>query len=321
VGTGFHRELTGRENVFLNGSILGMKRAEITRRFDEIVAFAEVDKFIDTPVKFYSSGMYVRLAFAVAAHLEPEILIVDEVLAVGDAAFQKKCLGKIGEVASQGRTVLLVSHNMSAVENLCGKSAFLSEGRMVFWGDTADAVSHYVSSTAQKALADTDLTSHSGRTGGSKTIFRRLRFLRQDGTPSASVRLGEELVLEVTLNSGESIRDANLGIGVNTDSGLRVLTLTTRFSGRAMDLRAGQPVIIRCSVPELLLSPGRYRLKLVLDRSSGESYDVVNDAATLAVEAADFYGSGFLPSASQGLVVSKVHWSFPKDSLAKPARK
>jgi lipopolysaccharide transport system ATP-binding protein len=313
VGTGFHRELTGRENVFLNGSILGMKRAEITRRFDEIVAFAEVDKFIDTPVKFYSSGMYVRLAFAVAAHLEPEILIVDEVLAVGDASFQKKCLGKIGEVAQQGRTVLLVSHNMSAVENLCGKSALLSEGRLAFWGNTTDAVSHYVSLNAQKALADTDLTSHSGRTGGSKTILRRLRFLERDGTPCASVRLGQELVLELTLNSGESIRDANLGIGVDTDFGLRVLTLTTKFSGRAVNLQAGQPVVIRCSVPELLVAPGRYRLKLVFDRSSGESYDAINDAAALIVEATDFYGSGHLPSASQGLVVSKVHWSFPKD--------
>ena len=129
VGTGFHRELTGRENVFLNGSILGMKRAEIARRFDEIVAFAEVEKFIDTPVKFYSSGMYVRLAFAVAAHLQPEILIVDEVLAVGDASFQKKCVGKMGEVASQGRTVLFVSHNMPSVARLCQRVIFLEKGR------------------------------------------------------------------------------------------------------------------------------------------------------------------------------------------------
>src|ERR1017187_7336427 len=144
VGTGFHRELTGRENVFLNGSILGMKRAEITRRFDEIVAFAEVDKFIDTPVKFYSSGMYVRLAFAVAAHLEPEILIVDEVLAVGDASFQKKCLGKMGEVAQQGRTVLLVSHNMEAVQSLCGRALLLSEGRLVDEGLAASVVSGYL---------------------------------------------------------------------------------------------------------------------------------------------------------------------------------
>src|ERR1700722_6793179 len=219
VGTGFHGELSGRENTYLSGSILGMGKREIDRKFDEIVAFAEVDKFIDTPVKFYSSGMYVRLAFAVAAHLQPDILIVDEVLAVGDASFQKKCLGKIGEVAQQGRTVLLVSHNMSAVENLCGKSAFLNDGRLAFWGDTADAVSHYVSSSAQEALADTDLTSHSGRTSGSKTILRRLRFLERDGTPCDSLRLGEELVLEVTLNSSESILNANLGIGVNTDFG------------------------------------------------------------------------------------------------------
>lgn len=318
VGTGFHRELTGRENIFLNGSILGMKHAEISKQFDEIVAFAEVEKFIDTPVKFYSSGMYVRLAFAVAAHLQPEILIVDEVLAVGDFSFQRKCLGKMGEVARTGITVLFVSHNMSAIENLCGKSAVLSEGRLVFWGDTTAAVSHYVNSTAQDALADTDLTSHSGRTSSSKTIFHRLRLLQPDGTPRASVRLGQELVLEFTLNSPEPIRNASLEIGINTSFGLRVLTHTTRFSGQVVDLDAGKPVVIRCSVPEFLLSPGQYRLKLVLDRSSGESYDVINDAATLTVEAADFYGGGLLPSAAQGLVVSKVHWSFPKDPITRP---
>jgi lipopolysaccharide transport system ATP-binding protein len=315
VGTGFHRELTGRENIFLNGSILGMRHAEISKSFDEIVAFAEVEKFIDTPVKFYSSGMYVRLAFAVAAHLQPEILIVDEVLAVGDFSFQRKCLGKMGEVARTGITVLFVSHNMSAIENLCNKSAVLSEGRLAFWGDTASAVSHYVNSTAQDAQADTDLTSHLGRTSNSKTILRRLRLLRPNGTPCASVRLGEELVLEFTLNSPESIRNASLEIGFNTGFGLRVLTHTTRFSGQAVDLEARKLAVIRCLIPEFLLSPGQYRLKLVLDRSSGESYDVINDAATLTVEAADFYGGGLLPSASQGLVVGKVHWVFPQDPV------
>ena len=315
VGTGFHRELTGRENIFLNGSILGMKRSEIAKKFDEIVAFAEVDKFIDTPVKFYSSGMYVRLAFAVAAHLEPEILVVDEVLAVGDAEFQKKCLGKMGEVAKQGRTILFVSHNISAIENLCSKSAVLKDGRMAFWGDTAAAISQYITTTSFKSSSDTDLSSHSGRTIGSNKVFKRLRFLHRDGKMCTSVRLGDELVLEFTLNSQELIRDASLGIGINTNYGLRVLTLGTRYSGRTVEILNGKPIVIRCSIPELLLSPGQYRLKLALDRTSGESYDVINDAATLTVSAADFYGGGILPSAAQGIVVSKVFWSFTENEF------
>ena len=151
VGTGFHPELTGRENLFLNGAILGMRKAEIERKFDEIVAFAEIDKFIDTPVKHYSSGMYVRLAFAVAAHLEPEILLVDEVLAVGDAAFQKKCLGKMSEVSRGGRTVVFISHNMAAVENLCDKGILLEEGRVTFSGDMKQAVDRYLQGVSGQA--------------------------------------------------------------------------------------------------------------------------------------------------------------------------
>ena len=146
VGTGFHPELTGRENIYLNGAILGMKKAEIIRKFDEIVAFAGVEKFIETPVKHYSSGMYVRLAFAVAAHLEPEILLVDEVLAVGDAAFQKKCLGKMGKVASEGRTVLFVSHNLEAVLNLCPQTFVLNGGSLVFQGESEKALTFYLNS-------------------------------------------------------------------------------------------------------------------------------------------------------------------------------
>jgi ABC-type polysaccharide/polyol phosphate transport system ATPase subunit len=157
VGTGFHRELTGRENIFLNGSVLGMKRAEITKKFDEIVAFAEVDKFIDTPVKFYSSGMYVRLAFAVAAHLEPEILVVDEVLAVGDAEFQKKCLGKMGDVARQGRTVLFVSHNMGAIQALCSRCILVHQGALMVDDSPSHTITKYLSKVLPLAMQGTPL--------------------------------------------------------------------------------------------------------------------------------------------------------------------
>ena len=164
VGTGFHPELTGRENIFLNGAILGMRKTEIVSKFDEIVAFAEVEQFLDTPVKHYSSGMYVRLAFAVAAHLNPEILIVDEVLAVGDVAFQKKCLGKMNEISRGGRTVLFVSHNMAAVENLCRRGIVLERGELVFDGTSKDAVHHYLNSLSGVRDADGHIIDLSGAT-------------------------------------------------------------------------------------------------------------------------------------------------------------
>src|SRR5438128_1429331 len=163
IGTGFHSELTGRENIFLNGAFLGMKRAEIQRRFDEIVAFAEVERFVDTPVKHYSSGMYVRLAFGVAAHLEPEILLVDEVLAVGDADFQKKCLGKMGDVAAQGRTVLFVSHNMSAIEQLCPRALLFRHGRLVEHATTTEVLKHYLSDATASPDGAFDLAEHPAR--------------------------------------------------------------------------------------------------------------------------------------------------------------
>src|SRR5712692_6188799 len=179
VGTGFHPELTGRENIFLNGAILGMRRAEIARKFDEIVDFSEIEQFLDTPVKHYSSGMYVRLAFAVAAHLDPEILIVDEVLAVGDVAFQKKCLGKMNEVSKSGRTVLFVSHNMAAVENLCQRGVVLERGRVVFDGTAKDAVQHYLSGISSATGASghsIDLSGAQDRRSQQAPLLRRIEF-------------------------------------------------------------------------------------------------------------------------------------------------
>ena len=173
VGTGFHPELTGRENIYLSGAILGMRRAEIQRKFDEIVAFAEVEKFIDTPVKHYSSGMYVRLAFAVAAHLEPEILLVDEVLAVGDAAFQKKCLGKMGDVARAGRTVIFVSHNMASIESLCSSCLLISSGRLEAKAEPAQIVMRYMASELRGHGGVRSLVEHQGRRGGSMPISGR----------------------------------------------------------------------------------------------------------------------------------------------------
>ena len=191
VGTGFHLELSGRENIFMNGAILGMRKAEIKRKFDEIVAFAEVERFLDTPVKHYSSGMYVRLAFAVAAHLEPEVLIVDEVLSVGDAQFQKKCLGKMNEAAQGGRTVLFVSHNMAAVDNLCGRGFVLEHGRVAFAGAQREAVAHYISSTHASAL--TPLTERADRIGNGGVRVSALEVTNTRGVPLGTVASGQDV--------------------------------------------------------------------------------------------------------------------------------
>jgi lipopolysaccharide transport system ATP-binding protein len=190
VGTGFHPEMTGRENIFLNGSILGMKKTEIEQKFDEIVKFSEIDKFLDTPVKRYSSGMYVRLAFAVSAHLEPEILIVDEVLAVGDASFQKKCLGKMGNVAKEGRTVLFVSHNMGAISSLCSRTILLSKGHKIADGETDQIIDEYIDAGSHNIDSHIILSDHPNRNTGYEKIFRDVEIF-SDNKPTSTIKMEE----------------------------------------------------------------------------------------------------------------------------------
>ncbi|HET6646993.1 MAG TPA: ABC transporter ATP-binding protein, partial [Pyrinomonadaceae bacterium] len=209
VGTGFHPELTGRENIYLNAAILGMRKTEVERKFDEIIAFAEVEKFIDTPVKRYSSGMYVRLAFAVAAHLEPEILLVDEVLAVGDAQFQKKCLGKIGEVAQGGRTVLFVSHNMGAIRNLCSRGIWLEEGRIVDQGPALQIIDQYLRSTSCSSGSSIDL-SHMQRYPG---FGERMRLMRIQFNGGDLILHGEPLEVKIEFETSSEIHGAAVGFG------------------------------------------------------------------------------------------------------------
>jgi len=218
VGTGFHPELTGRENVYLSGAILGMKKREIDEKFDEIVKFAEVEKFIDTPLKYYSSGMQVRLAFAVAAHLEPEILLVDEVLAVGDAAFQKKCLGKMGDVAKEGRTVLFVSHNMGAVLNLCEWALWLNDGRVTFSGGTNNTVEKYPSSSSQLRFGFADLSEHPGRPPGMQPVIQSVALRSNDSIARyrGSVKTGEGVVFEIRYDCGDTSLDYAV-VGINLE--------------------------------------------------------------------------------------------------------
>jgi lipopolysaccharide transport system ATP-binding protein len=259
VGTGFHPELTGRENIFLNGAILGMSRAEIKSKFDEIVAFAEVEKFLDTPVKRYSSGMYVRLAFAVAAHLEPEILVVDEVLAVGDAQFQKKCLGKMQSVAKGGRTVLFVSHNMGAVTTLCQSAIWLNAGRLVKIGPARDIVDQYVTADSEKETSVVELAT-ARRIGD---YGQRLRIERLEWVSGIPLQHGETIRARVHFRVLQDVEDVSMGIGFSTLEGVRLLTYETDFQeGYRPSLKKGAYCSLEVSIPDLPLAPGLYSLDM-----------------------------------------------------------
>jgi len=279
VGTGFHPELTGRENIYLNGAVLGMGKVEIKRKFDEIVDFAEVEKFLDTPVKRYSSGMYVRLAFAVAAHLEPEILIVDEVLAVGDAQFQKKCLGKMGEVSQDGRTVLFVSHNTEAIQRLCSKCVFLSRGQLVEYADTGTVMKQYLSSNNHKASAAQwiDL-SNTSRTGNGKSFFRSAYYssLNQDVAFNPYSNGPLEFLLEIESDVTRTIN--SLAVVISDQNGNKLVNADTLSLGDLTLLKKGGNTV-KLRIEELHLKPGNYLVGLWLaDLLGGTIFDCIETA-------------------------------------------
>lgn len=289
VGTGFHPELTGRENVMLNGAILGMKRREILAKFDDIVAFAEVAPFIDTPVKHYSSGMYLRLAFAVAAHLEPEILLVDEVLAVGDAAFQKRCLGKMSDVAREGRTIIFVSHNLDAVRRLCSHAVMLEQGRVAALGDTATVVAGYLSREYNRPFPGTRIPlAGAARTGTGAARFTAVTYRdggRGTGNPCSEGPL--EMALEIESDALREVR--SLAVFLTEPYGTKVLNADTLHTGRSVTLQRGSnQVILR--IPALHLIPGVYRVGLwladpVQAQSISGAYDYIESAFEIEVAA------------------------------------
>ena len=310
VGTGFHPELTGRENIYLNGAILGMRRAEIDRKFDEIVAFAETEKFLDTPVKHYSSGMYVRLAFAVAAHLEPEILLVDEVLAVGDVAFQRKCLGKIGDVASSGRTVIFVSHNMASIESLCGSCLLLSGGRLVAKEDPREIIIRYMTSELVPNTGVCLLRTHRGRTGASTSIMESVSLNSETPGPISVLPIGSPLSVKVRFSAPRPVRPI-LGVVFKTGAGMPVFAVSNRFTneGQSDDpIRTGE---ISCNFDSLPLVPGTYVLSLYFGDFGDQTrdLDVITDAITLEVPPSDVFGTGMLPRPADGPVLWKASWS------------
>jgi lipopolysaccharide transport system ATP-binding protein len=313
VGTGFHPELTGRENIFLNGAILGMSRAEILSKFDEIVAFSEIEQFLDTPVKRYSSGMYIRLAFSVAAHLNPEILVVDEVLAVGDMAFQKKCLGKMNDVSRSGRTILFVSHNISAIEHLCRRGIVLIEGKLAFSGAAKQAVQFYM----HRAMGDietsgnvVELSEAPGRWAQRRPLLRRLEFCTEDAKSlKAGVRIGAPLKISVHFILPAPTSSFDIGLGFENLLGQRIFTAHTMFEpARGHDLHTGPQVFV-CEIPSLTLVPGEYILRVWMDIGQVE-VDKIDNAARFEVIPSDYYGTGKSPW--NGAFVLKHHWSLIK---------
>jgi lipopolysaccharide transport system ATP-binding protein len=307
VGTGFHPELTGRENIFLNGAILGMTKAEIRRKFDEIVAFSGIEEFIDTPVKRYSSGMYVRLAFAVAAHLEPEILIVDEVLAVGDAEFQKKCLGKMEDVSKGGRTVLFVSHNMDAVLRLCNRAIFLMDGKVRLNGDTRTAVSAY-SALRQEQPEIVSLRSYTRSSFARlKARYTDVKMILAKGAKGWNVPYGDQLAFEVSLESSCVLSGLELGISIFNSAGSEI---TSNLSSHAFSLKsteAGQHVF-RAIFPNLRLLPGSYYVQLGL-RSEAGFEDFVPRACDFDILTSEL-SSKHMADTFRGILVPEVNYEF-----------
>lgn len=299
VGTGFHPELSGRENICLNGSILGMKKREIDRKFDEIVDFAEVERFLDTPVKRYSSGMYVRLAFAVAAHLDPEILIVDEVLAVGDAEFQKKCLGKMKEVAmGTGRTVLFVSHNMAAVNALCTKACVLKSGHVDFYGNVSTAIERY-SCISSRTMTPVNL----------QTSIVSIRDIQFHGKDRSALRTFSPCSLDVTMELKKSLASLGVHVMIQDSSGNLLCGFETRSLNANISGALGDVKVLRFEIESLPLLPGQYELFLVVRDDTTFRAEQLPDPFYIDVVESPVYGTAQLPKVHFGTVGLQIRAS------------
>lgn len=308
VGTGFHPELTGRENVFLNGSILGMHRAEITRKFDEIVDFSGVERFLDTPVKRYSSGMYVRLAFAVAAHLETEILVLDEVLSVGDAEFQKKCLGKMQDVTSQGRTILFVSHNMVSVQNLCNKAIVMKKGEVeIPMGDVSSAVMHYMRSTQN--TAKTNLRTRIDRKGNGQIKFTGFDFLNQNNQSQTDLITGQyvKIKLDYESSSNAILTNVTVAAAIYGADGTLYTVAGNEFSAGPFE-KINPAGSFYCEIKKLPIIAGSYVLNIIVSQN-GIIEDWVQEAIAFEVENGDYYGTGRLIASTHRSVLIDYKWT------------
>ena len=303
VGTGFHGEMTGRENIYLNGAIMGMTREEITRKLDEIVDFSGCERYLDTPVKRYSSGMTVRLGFAVAAHLDPEILVVDEVLAVGDAEFQKKAIGKMQDIShSQGRTVLFVSHNMNSIQKLCKTGVLLENGQIAYKGNIEETINHYLS--LQEMRSQLPISQILERSGNGLCRFSDIKFIAQNGEVRTSFRVGEELTIKVFIDNADVLNQAaksRIDIGINDRFDIRATWLSTYMYSERVSLNSDNSISFKIS--SLLLNEGDYNINLFLE-IDGVLSDWIKNVAVLHVDFIDYYGKGKSMPGYQGNMVT-----------------
>jgi len=304
VGTGFHPELTGRENIYLNGSILGMSKDEIERKFEEIVDFAEVEKFLDTPVKRYSSGMYVRLAFAVAAHLEPEILIVDEVLAVGDMAFQKKCLGKMGEVSKQGRTVLFVSHNMGAISSLCSRGILFSNGEIYKHGDANEVVSYYLSNEQLLKPQRRDLNDKVN--SNEKLVLTDVKIINENMKEIDTIMSGENIVISMNYKATENIKNPRVKITLYNRNNSPLAHFDNYISGIELP-NLSLNGSINCKIIKLPLSQGYYRCNIsISDKLNVLTH--IDNAVSFNVIPGNYEKAGYEPQGVNDVCLIKCNW-------------
>jgi lipopolysaccharide transport system ATP-binding protein len=311
VGTGFHPDLTGRENIYLNGAILGMSKIEVGHKFDEIVDFSGIETYIDTPVKRYSSGMYVRLAFAVAAHLEPEILLVDEVLAVGDAAFQKKCLGKMGDVAKKGRTILFVSHNMAAIQSLCSRAIVINGGVLIADNSSDMAVKYYLNLHSQKAQQP--VNTRQERLGDGNVRFTGAWVEDDQGNPINMAVSGQNIRIVATYETQtiQSLKNLSFSFSLHGPIGETITDLSSEGAGFFWETAPKKGKVI-CRLSRLPLKSGKYTFN-VCCRVNQIGADLVQDAGEVTVENGDFFGTGKLPPNSYGLFLFDQQWQLVED--------
>lgn len=308
VGTGFHPELTGRENVFLNGAILGMNRSEIASKFDEIVEFSGVGQFIDTPVKRYSSGMYVRLAFAVAAHLEPDILVIDEVLAVGDIEFQKKCLGKMNSISkNSGRTILFVSHNMAAIASLCSRAIYLKKGEIVFDGNAQEGINYYLNDN-QSDMSQS-LIDRLDRIGEGNIRFMEAWTEDASGTRRNLFLSGEDIVIvtKIKVKVSHQFKKITAAYAIKDNQDFQITDLNSTSVGTEFNNPMGEEYVIKCKVKEVPLTTGVYIFNAII-RTDNQIQDFLQNVSSFQIEEGDFYKTGKTIEKGQGVVLFKQDW-------------
>jgi lipopolysaccharide transport system ATP-binding protein len=314
VGSGFHDELTGRDNIYLNGSILGMRKREIDAAMDQIVEFADIGEFLDTPIKRYSSGMRMRLGFSVAAHLSTDVLFVDEVLAVGDAAFQKKCLGAMRELSHGGRTVIFVSHNMAAVENLCKRTICIAGGKVVQDGDTREVIRAYLNSFDAADKQTLALAGRRERKGTGAVRFLKMEFLNEDGAEQRVIHSGAALRIRFQYECYRDIPNLHFGLRIFSNLGVLMSELHTWSTNQAVALAPKGKGSIDLEIDFLNLMPGTYYVEL-LAASMNEYHDRLENVAKIDVEPSDFYGTGRGIEARFGLVFFPFRWKLPENAL------